>query len=141
MFSAKQRQNLRKSNGDKLTHSVLSKIWAKKSLKTKKKNCADLPIFYQDNCQNTKNQLETTCFSQDRDEICLKTPKYGRNVRFLQNFSLKLTKTLNSTEKHVCFFCKNKLISVLKTLQKMFSAKQFKSLWENTKTKLKPSVN
>ena len=43
-------------------------------------------------------------FFIDRDEICLKTLKYGRTARVLQNFTPKLTKTLNSDEKHLFVF-------------------------------------
>ena len=75
----------------------------KNPLKPKKIICVDLPIFRQDNYQNATNQLKL-CFSQDRREICLKTLKYGRNARFLQNITPKLTKTFNSDGKHLFVF-------------------------------------
>ena len=60
---------------------------------------------------------ETTCISQNCNEICLKTPKSGRNARVFAKYMQKLTKALNSNWKtRFCFcFCKIQLMSRSKT--------------------------
>ena len=60
MFSAKKRENLCNNTGIQLKHSVLSEIKTKKPHKNRRKktlNCADLPIFRQDNYQNATNYV------------------------------------------------------------------------------------
>ena len=47
---------------------------------------------------------KTKCISQNCDEICLKTPKSGRNARVFAKYTQKLTKALNSNWKtRFCF--------------------------------------
>ena len=58
---------------------------------------------------------ETTCISQNCNEMCLKTPKSGRNVRVFAKYVQKLTKALNSNWKTRFCFCKIQLISHSKT--------------------------
>ena len=50
---------------------------------------------------------ETTCISQNCNEICQKTPKSGRNACVFAKYTQKLTKTLNSNWKTRFFFLQN----------------------------------
>ena len=86
MFSAKQHQNLRKKHWNQVNTVFSVKIWPKNLINRKKNlNCADLPIFCLDNCQNTANQLKLR-FPRDHDEICLKTPNTAEKDDFCKIF-------------------------------------------------------
>ena len=69
---------------------------------------------------------ETTCISQNCNEICLKTPKSDRNARVFAKYTQKLTNALNSNWKTYfcfvlfCFFAKFSLFTFKNTMFSVF---------------------
>ena len=84
---------------------------------------------------------ETTCISKNCNEMCLKTPKSGRNVGVFAKYVQKLTKALNSNWKtRFCFvfvFAKFSLCHVQK--HDVFSKIGIQSMWKHL-IQLKRSV-